>query len=168
MKSISLFLALILITASYTLAQDSNVRSVIEKNNEKWEKAMIDGDYDIVMDMYADDVISLPSYSPMMRGKSKLQEQMKEEVEKGMKFNRVEFNTVEVKEAGNVAIEVGTYDMDMTMGENAESMSDKGKYITVWEKMGNDWKVIMETWNTDTNPWEKMKQNEEQMKETEK
>jgi len=37
--------------------------------------------------------------------------------------------------------------------------SDNGKYMTIWE-MQNDGSmlVIAETWNTDNNPWEEMKQ----------
>jgi ketosteroid isomerase-like protein len=156
-----LYIAMVMVFSSSLFSQD--VRSIIEENNTRWEQAMIDKDVNTIMGMYADDVYSLPSYTPMMRGKSDLESHYRKEMESGFTFNEVNFNTVEVKQDGNLAVEVGTYEMSMSM-PTGEEMNDNGKYITVWERQGNDWKVIMEAWNSDHNPWEKS-QNQLQQKQ---
>jgi uncharacterized protein (TIGR02246 family) len=162
--SLSIILVSMLFSA-FAFAQDSDARVKIEEYNERWEKAMLNNDMNAVLDFYADDVISLPSYSGLMRGKEEVRAHMDEEMKAGMKFTDVNFETTEVIEEGDLAIEIGTYNMSMTMGDTNEPFSDQGKYVTIWEKQGNDWKVIVETWNTNSNPWEQMKEKEGQKEE---
>jgi ketosteroid isomerase-like protein len=152
------FLSLIIISMCVTsFVSAQNARSTIEQNNRTWERAMMDNDLNTILKMYDEDIISLPSYSPMTRGKSELREHLEKEMGSGNKFTNVEFNTVEVREEGDLAIEIGTYNMSMKMAEGNE-WTDTGKYISVWEKKENDWKVIVETWNSDANPWEQMEE----------
>jgi ketosteroid isomerase-like protein len=155
MKGLISLLFIFIFAFSIATAQD-DVRSVIEDNNARWEKAMMEKDMNTIISMYDEDVYSLPSYSPMMRGRQDLERHLRKEMESGMEFNEVNFNTVEVRHEGNIAVEVGTYEMSMKMA-SGEDMNDEGKYITVWERKGNDWKVIMEAWNSDHNPWAKMR-----------
>jgi hypothetical protein len=70
----------------------------------------------------------------------------------GVKFTNVQFTTVDVWVGGPYIYEVGTYNMTMIIGTMPE-MSDKGKYLTVYER-GKDGllKIKAETWNTDTMP----------------
>jgi uncharacterized protein (TIGR02246 family) len=159
MKQLAMFLTVLFITASIINAQDA--KSFIEQSNQKWEQAMLNNDFNSVLNLYADDAISLPSYAPMMRGKQEISDAMKKDMEAGNRFTEVDFNTIEVREEGDVAIEIGTYNMTMKMKEGGEDWSDTGKYITVWEKQGNEWKVAIESWNSDTNPWQQMKEKQE-------
>jgi uncharacterized protein (TIGR02246 family) len=165
MKYSMLIILVSMLFSAFAFAQDSDARAKIEAYNERWEKAMLNNDMNAVLELYADDVISLPSYASIMRGKNEVRAHMDKEMQSGMKFTDVNFETIEVRQEGDLAIEIGTYDMSMTMGGSAEPWSDKGKYVTVWEKQGNEWKVIIETWNTDTNPWEQMKEKEGQKEE---
>jgi ketosteroid isomerase-like protein len=155
MKKFSFLIIISICVTSFVSAQ--NARSTIEQNNRTWERAMMDNDLNTILKMYDEDIISLPSYSPMTRGKSELREHLEKEMGSGNKFTNVEFNTVEVREEGDLAIEIGTYNMSMKMAEGNE-WTDTGKYISVWEKKENDWKVIVETWNSDANPWEQMEE----------
>jgi ketosteroid isomerase-like protein len=111
--------------------------------------------------MYTDDVISMPSYEPMMKGKNALMEAHKRNHEAGFKMNDMTLKTMEVWSSGDLAYEVGTYTIDMTIPEMG-SMKDNGKYLTVWEKQDDgSWKVKAETWNTDNNPWAQMSSGED-------
>jgi hypothetical protein len=56
----------------------------------------------------------------------------------------VSLNTMEVEALGNTAIEVGTYTAAGADGK----MADKGKYIVIWKRVGNDWKIHRDIFNT--------------------
>jgi len=52
-------------------------------------------------------------------------------------------------------IETGHYDISMQMPKMEQPLNDKGKYITVWQRQSDgSLKILVETWNTDTNPME--------------
>jgi ketosteroid isomerase-like protein len=53
-------------------------------------------------------------------------------------------NTLQVEERGDTAWEVGAY--TMKLGD----ISDAGKYIVVWKRLGDDWKLAADIWNTDS------------------
>jgi ketosteroid isomerase-like protein len=142
------------------------LKSKIEKMNEKMVKAIQDDDHETLASMYTDDVYSMPSYAPMTMGKEKMIEEARKNEEAGFKMLDMKFDIVEVIPAGNYAIEIGKYDIEMKAPMMDEPMNDKGKYVTVWEIMKDgSMKIKVETWNTDMNPWmeEEMMKKEEHM-----
>ena len=53
--------------------------------------------------------------------------------------------TLEVKPLGPTAArEIGTFSL-RTKGEKPQEVV--GKYVVVWEKVGNDWKLAADIWN---------------------
>ena len=58
-----------------------------------------------------------------------------------------DLNTKEIFEGNDVVTEVGTY----TMGDG-KKFNDKGKYIVVWKKDGDKWKLYRDIWNSDNPP----------------
>jgi ketosteroid isomerase-like protein len=53
--------------------------------------------------------------------------------------------TLDVKPLGpSAAREIGTYSL-RTKGPTSEELT--GKYLVVWEKVGNDWKLAADIWN---------------------
>ena len=53
--------------------------------------------------------------------------------------------TIDVRLLGSSAArEIGTYSLK-TRGANPQEMS--GKYVVVWEKVGNEWKLAADIWN---------------------
>jgi ketosteroid isomerase-like protein len=53
---------------------------------------------------------------------------------------------VEVSDAGDMAYEVGTYDVKFTSQEGG-AQEASGNYVTVWEKVGDEWKTAAYIWN---------------------
>lgn len=156
MKKMLFVMMIVFTSAMVSFAQNSGTRSTIEENNRKMAQEMINNNIEGCLAFYSDNIISLPSYGPMVRGKDQIAANWKKEMESGNKIKDFEFTTMDVREEGNVAIEVGTYNMTMTL-KDGNDFTDNGKYLTIWEKSGNDWKVAMEIWNSDINPWETMK-----------
>jgi ketosteroid isomerase-like protein len=166
MKKFSGILIVTLVFSTILLAQDVEaVKAKIEKINKMYEKAMLDNDMEKMLSMYADDIISMPSYQPTVKGIEKVRELSEAQMKSGWKTNKFVLTTTDVLMGGNLAIEVGNYDMVMS-GPQMPEWKDNGKYLTVWEiQKDGSLKVKAETWNTDHNPWQEMQQmNKEEKK----
>ena len=159
MKKLSLFCIALLVCISQIYAQsESDLKAKFNETNKIFSKLMLENDLEGMLEYYADNSISLPSYQPMMRGHDAMREAHKKQHEQGdMKITAFELTTTDVIAEGNLAVEIGTYTISMTMPEMGE-IDDYGKYITVWENQGGDWKIRADTWNTDMNPWMMMQE----------
>jgi len=166
-KKLSLICITLLVCVSQIYAQsESELKAKFNETNKKFSKMMMDNDLEGMLDYYADNCISLPSYQPMMRGHDAMREAHKKQHEQGdMKITAFALTTTDVIAEGNMAIEIGTYTISMEMPEMG-AIDDHGKYMTVWENQGGDWKIRADTWNTDMNPWMMMQEGhgEKEMK----
>jgi uncharacterized protein (TIGR02246 family) len=54
---------------------------------------------------------------------------------------------VEVDKDGEMAIDVGTYQLSYDDGKGGK-IEDHGKYVEVWEKKGSEWKLAVDMYNT--------------------
>lgn len=151
-----LLLFILCVAAISAMAQGiDKLRERINEANNKFVKAMIDGDFDTMNSMYTDNIISLPSYQPMIRGLDAIKEMSVHQKQSGWSTRHFVLNTTDIIPAGMFAIEVGNFEIVMIMPQNSEEWRDNGKYITIWQ-MQNDGnlKIRIETWNTDNSPWE--------------
>lgn len=167
------YLTIFILSASGIYAQESNqeLKQKFQKMNNEFTKAILNENNDAILAMYVDDAISLPSYEPMIKGKSAMKKKMEMDENSGFKMTDFKLTTMEVFNSGDYAYEVGSYELSMEAEGAPESWTDNGKYLTVYEKQADgSWKVKAETWNTNNNPWQQMEEQSEMMqdKETEK
>jgi ketosteroid isomerase-like protein len=88
----------------------------------------------------------------MVKGIEKIKELSEAQFNSDWKTTKLELIPTDVLVSGNLAIEVGNYDMTMS-GPGVPEWADKGKYLTVWEiQKDGSLKIKIETWNTDTDP----------------
>jgi ketosteroid isomerase-like protein len=52
----------------------------------------------------------------------------------------VDYQTIEVIDAGDYAIQFGKYDATY------QGKPDQGRYVTVWKKENGTWKIVRDTW----------------------
>lgn len=158
-KLFSLFL-IVLFTAAMMQAQDmTDLKNKLQMMNDEFARKMVAGDMESMWGYYSDDVISMPSYEPMLKGIEACKESAKKMEESGMKMTAFKMTVTDIIQSGNLVIDIGTYELTMTMPQMGDMpWDDNGKYITVWEMQDDgSLKVKVETWNTDVNPWEEMK-----------
>jgi uncharacterized protein (TIGR02246 family) len=152
-----LFLFTFLVYALNIIAQsdDADFRKFLDDSNDKMSKAMVTGDYNTIASMYTDDAVSLQSYEPMWVGKDAiLQGNKKDLTESGMKFSNASAKTMQVIGTGDTRIEIGTFEITVTMPNMTTAMNDHGKYMNVWQKQSDgSWKLRADTWNSDINPY---------------
>jgi len=161
-KLFSILFAFIFIS-SLAYAQDTaELKKKIQEMNDKAAEMMVANDEAGMWANYTKDVISMPSYEPILRGIEACKQSYKKMTEAGMKMTAFKSVVTDVIDAGNYVIDIGSYKISMSMPGMDMPWDDHGKYMTIWEKQDDgSLKVKVETWNTDVNPWEEMKKMEE-------
>jgi len=157
-KKLSLICIALLVCISQIYAQsESELKAKFNETNKTFSKLMLENDLEGMLEYYADNSISLPSYQPMMHGHDAMRESHKQQHQSGMKITAFELTVTDVIANDNLAIEIGTYTISMEIPQMG-SMDDQGKYMNLWEKQGSDWKLRADMWNTDMNPWMMMQE----------
>jgi len=167
MKKLFLTILTFSFIAALVSAQDMDeLKKKVQMMNDELAKMMVSGDMSSIWDHYSDDVISMPSYEPMMKGIDACKESSKKMMESGMKMTAFKSTVTDIMQSGNMIVDIGTYEITMLLPKMGDQpWSDHGKYMTIWEMQDDgSLKVKVETWNTDVNPWmemEKMNEKEE-------
>jgi ketosteroid isomerase-like protein len=90
----------------------------------------------------------------MLNGIDAVRKSNEEMKKSGWKVVDFKTKTHSVVSCGDMVTEIGTFDIAFSMEGQEKPMKDAGKYITIWEKQKDmSWKIKIETWNTDMNPW---------------
>lgn len=143
----------------------AKLKTQITEMNDVMTKSILESDPDASLKLFADDIISLPSYKPMMKGIEALKESGENQPPMNMKSFTL--TTTDVLVSGNFVVEIGTYDLVVGMpAEQGGDFPDKGKYLTLFQVQKDGSLLIKaDTWNTDFNPWEMMAQVKAEEKE---
>jgi ketosteroid isomerase-like protein len=155
-KTVLFLLMLVLAgTQLYAQKESDKLKDEIKAINDKLVKAGLENDMTTAMSYYADNVLHLPNYGPMVRGKKGVMEKMQKEKDSGFKMLSMNLNTDEVYPDKMYIVEIGHYVIKMSIPGMPEPVDDNGKYVTVWERQKDgSLKIFIETWNTDINPME--------------
>ena len=170
MKKLLMVLLLLFITSSVLYSQDdSDLKAKFNAMNKEFAEMMVADDFQGMIKWYADDIISMPSYQPMLRGIDALKKADEMHKQSGVKTTAFTLATSDVIEAGGYVIEIGTYTITMQIPGMDMPWSDHGKYMNVWEVQDDgSYKIKADTWNTDTNPWMDMQKEKDHEKPVEK
>lgn len=121
-------------------AQD---KATIQSLNDQFAKAFNTGDIAAVADHYTEDATVLPPGAEMVMGRNAILAFWKSAAEQ---IGDIKLTAVDVKLLGsNAAREIGTFSL-RTRGSQPQEVT--GKYVVVWEKVGTDWKLATDIWNS--------------------
>jgi len=130
-----------LIATSPATAQD---KATFDKLNDAFVAAFKKADFAAVAAMYTEDATVLPPGNNMVKGRPAIQAFW---TQAGQGIGDIKLTTVDVKALGaDSAREIGTFSL-MTKGQQSQQVV--GKYVVVWQKVGTDWKLMTDIWNTD-------------------
>lgn len=126
-------------------AQDA--QKAIEQGAAAWETAFNAGDGKGVADLYTEDAVLLPPGAARVDGKAAIATFWQGAIDSGL--TDADLETVEVLEAGDLAIEVGTVALGAPTSDGGTA-DVSGKYIVVWQR-GDDgaWRLHRDIWNMD-------------------
>ena len=140
MRVIAVAIAALLLVGP-AAAQD---KATIEKLNDAFEAAFNKADFAALANMYTEDAYLLPPGSELAKGRSNVQAYW---TKAGEGVGDLKLTTLDLKPLGSdAAREVGTFSL-MTKGRQRQQLV--GKYVVVWQKVGNEWKLATDIWNTD-------------------
>ncbi len=113
--------------------------------NESWETALNAGDVDGLTALYAEDCVLMSPNTEMMSGHAAARAEFGDLVDAGL---TADMNTIKTVAGGDVGFHVGTYAMIAPDG----TVIDQGKFIEGWQKVGGQWKIAYDIWNSDWAP----------------
>jgi uncharacterized protein (TIGR02246 family) len=141
MKRSAFLIAIYLLLCVPSFAQD---KVTIDKLNESFMAAFQKGDMAAIGQMYVDDAYLLPAGAEMVKGRVAIQGFWTRAAEGISEFKLM---SVDVKPLGSdAAREIGTF-MLKTKGPQPDEV--RGKYVVIWQKVGGDWKLATDIWNSD-------------------
>jgi len=121
-------------------ASGSNIRNAVEAASKGFAEALNKGDAAKIADMYEEGARVLPPNGPMVQGRQNTQEFWQSIINMGAKLT---LSTSDVEAQGDVAYEVGTYEMIFPGNKR-----DAGKYVVVWRREKGAWKLAVDIWNS--------------------
>lgn len=119
-------------------------KATIEKLNDVWTAAFNKGDAAAVAALYTEDAYVLPPGSAMVKGHAAIEAFWRQAAQQ---MGDAKLTTVDVLPLGrSAAREIGTVTLQ-TKSQPPQQIV--GKYVVVWRKVGRDWKLATDIWNTD-------------------
>ncbi|WGS18805.1 MULTISPECIES: DUF4440 domain-containing protein [unclassified Bradyrhizobium] len=117
-------------------------KAEIEAANAKWIEFFNKGDFAGIASLYTVDATAFPPGSAMVHGNTAIGAMWKGTANE---IGDPRLETLDVKPLGpSAAREIGTFSLK-TKGPNPKDVT--GKYVVIWEKVGNDWKLAADIWN---------------------
>jgi uncharacterized protein (TIGR02246 family) len=140
MLRIALFSGCLVLAAATAFAQD---KAAIEKLNDAWTAAFNTGDAQAVAAMYADDAYVLPPGSGIVKGRAAIEAFWRQAAQQ---LGDAKLTTLDVLPLGpDAAREIGSVTLKTKSQPSQEVV---GKYAVVWRKIGGEWKLATDIWNT--------------------
>ena len=110
------------------------------------EQAITRHDLAATVGLFADDAQILPQHGPAIRGREEIEAYFKDSITPKVAYDT---DTEMTLVRGDLAVEQGRYRVrNVRRGSDVED----GKYLHVWRRMGNDWKLYRLIYNTDVEP----------------
>lgn len=114
----------------------------IEAANAKWVEMFNKGDFEGMAKLYAADATAFPPGSPMVKGRSAIGKMWKGMAEQ---VANPKLTVLDIKRLSPTAArEIGTFTLT-TKGPSPKEIS--GKYLVLWEKVWEGWKISADIWN---------------------
>ncbi len=124
------------------MATSSPISDAITAANKQFMAAIGRGDAAAVAQLYTEHGQVLPPQSEPLTGRPAIKAFWQGAIDMGIKACKLE--SVEVVQDGNAVQEVGRYTLEAAGGQ----VADRGKYIVIWHREGEQWKLHRDIWNT--------------------
>jgi ketosteroid isomerase-like protein len=119
----------------------------------KINRAMMDGDFEVMLSYYAADAVLMPNGEAMLVGKGAIRARLLENRKAGIVFHSFTGRVEEAWECGGLAYMRGTYALAASAPGLERPVADKGKSLSVLRRTEDGrLLVILDIWNTDVPP----------------
>ena len=148
-RTLILTLTLGLAAAVVCLAEETKAEQALREADAAWSKAAGSKDLDKTVSYYSDDATVLPPNAAAATTKETIRKIWRDMLATPGFIISWKATKVEVAKSGDLGFVSGTYELTMN-DASGKSVTDKGKYVEVWEKQADGkWKCGTDTWNSD-------------------
>jgi ketosteroid isomerase-like protein len=148
-KTLLLTVTLGLAAATVCLAGDTKAEQALRDADAAWSKAAGSKDLDKTVSYYSADAIVLPPNAAIATTKEQIKKIWQDMLTSPGLVISWKATKVEVAKSGDLGFVSGTYELT-TNDASGKPVTDKGKYVEVWEKQADGkWKCGTDTWNSD-------------------
>ena len=132
------------------LGAQGKTEPVLNKLAAEFETAFNAQDAKKVAALYAEDAVVMPPNRPMIKGRAAIEADLQRDFKEGV--SKLQLRPMESAIMGDRAYEAGT----STATVNGKSIS--GKYVVIFERIGNEWKIVYDSFSADQPPPSQQKQ----------
>jgi ketosteroid isomerase-like protein len=118
---------------------------VIRENINAFSRAYAKGDHLAIADMYTENGHIFPNNSMIISGREAIAARWK--FSENVIPVRHKITPSEIKIIGNYAYDFGYFE-GATKNKEGMETPFKGKYVIIWRKENNDWKIFLDIWNS--------------------
>ena len=114
---------------------------------DRWLQLVKAKDAAGIAQLYTEDGAVMPPNAPIGEGRAAIQQtwaSMMQTPGFGLTFTPEQ---IIVASSGDMALDRGTY--SLTIAPNGATLTDTGKYVVVWRKIGSEWKAAADIFNSD-------------------
>lgn len=130
-------------------ADIEGARTAIQAADAAWSTAIGSKNTDEFMKFVATDATMMPPNGPALNGADAITAWTSQMMQMPGFSVSWQANATEVAAAGDMGYTLGAYTSQMGMPDGS-TMSDHGKYATVWKKQADgSWKVVVDIFNSD-------------------
>ena len=131
-----------------TVVDTAAISVQVDSINQAFGVAMNAKDSTASTSFYADDARLMPAGMARVDGKDGIRSALAGfQATPGLTFEATSTDKI-VSEAGDLVVDLGTYRMGWT-GAKGQPAEEVGKYVTVFKKVNGEWKIVVDTFNSD-------------------
>ena len=139
------------IAANGTAAADSAAADqAIRAHVDRWLQLVKAKDAAGIAQLYTEDGAVMPPNAPIGKGRGAIEKTWASMMQTPGFDLTFTPEQILVSSSGDMALDRGTYRLSVAPG--GRQLTDTGKYVVVWRKMGGDWKAAADIFNSDLPP----------------
>lgn len=129
--------------ATDTSQDEQAIRAI----NARWLQLLRAKDSAGIAQIYAEDGVAMPANEPALRGREAIGAWWGQAMQLPGYDLTFETDKLVVSKSGDMALDLGTYRFRANPPSGA--IDDTGKFVVVWRKVGDEWKVAADIFNSD-------------------
>ncbi len=132
------------LSAQKYVGNEEDINKILH-NIKKFSQHVMNSDYDSIALAYTEDGKIFPNNTDIIEGREKVRKRWV--LPEGVKTTLHKLSPVEITINGEYAYDYGRYN-GITQRKDGTNVPFKGKYVVVWKKVGEDWKIYLDIWNS--------------------
>ena len=125
----------------------ANEEAAIREQSRRFQQAVSTKNADVASALYTSDAVFMAPNMPALRGQAAIRGYWAQTVGMPNAALTLTPTDIDIAASGDLASEAGTYTFTATADQGP--INDRGKYLVEWRKVGTEWKIESDIFNSD-------------------